>query len=377
MADWTTPAITSNYVDVLAMLKDRDVDLAKMFDDVTASNIPTGAIKWLVTSSKLQKYNGVSWDDQVVSVAGGGTGAATPSAARTNLGLGTISTQNADAVAITGGSIAAAISVASNALRIKDASDATKIAQFNVSAITTATTASYSLPPASTTLVGIDSTQTLTNKTLTDCVVNTQVAGDNTTKAASTAFVTAATPPGIVWPFAGSVAPSGFLLCYGQAISRTAFARLYSVIGTTFGAGDGTTTFNVPDLRGRVVAGVGNMGGTEAGRLSSYMGSGLGGAAGAQAQQFALSGSGTAFTNGLGGTAFTSGIATSDSTGFATNIVGGGGFGYGNVAGPHIHLVQDHASIQVSGNASVSISGVTDVRHIIQPTMQLNYVIKY
>lgn len=67
---------------------------------------------------------------------------------------------------------------------------------------------------------------------------------------------------GTVLPFAGSLAPEGWLLCYGQAVSRAVYPHLFDKIGTTFGAGDGSTTFNVPDLRGRVAAGKGDMGGT-------------------------------------------------------------------------------------------------------------------
>lgn len=74
-------------------------------------------------------------------------------------------------------------------------------------------------------------------------------------------------PIGCVQAFAGSSAPSGWLLCYGQAVSRTTYADLFTVISTTYGTGDGSTTFNVPDLRGRVVAGLDNMGGSDAGRL--------------------------------------------------------------------------------------------------------------
>ena len=61
-----------------------------------------------------------------------------------------------------------------------------------------------------------------------------------------------AAPTGTVVPFAGSVAPAGYLLAFGQAVSRTNYPGLFAVINTTYGAGDGSTTFNVPDLRGRV-----------------------------------------------------------------------------------------------------------------------------
>lgn len=75
-------------------------------------------------------------------------------------------------------------------------------------------------------------------------------------------------PIGSMMAYAGSTAPSFWLLCYGQAISRTEYEKLFAVIGTTYGVGDGSTTFNLPDLRGRVVVSLDNMGGTDATRLS-------------------------------------------------------------------------------------------------------------
>jgi microcystin-dependent protein len=78
-----------------------------------------------------------------------------------------------------------------------------------------------------------------------------------------------AVPSGAVMPFAGASAPSGWLLCFGQAVNRTQYGELFAVISTTYGAGDGSTTFALPDLRGRVVAGVDNMGGTAASLLTS------------------------------------------------------------------------------------------------------------
>ena len=56
--------------------------------------------------------------------------------------------------------------------------------------------------------------------------------------------------------FAGVSAPSGFLICDGSAISRSTYSSLFSTVGTAYGAGDGTTTFNIPDLRGRFLRGV-------------------------------------------------------------------------------------------------------------------------
>lgn len=62
-------------------------------------------------------------------------------------------------------------------------------------------------------------------------------------------------PTGTVLATARSAAPTGFLLCQGQAVSRTTYAVLFAAIGTTFGGGDGVTTFNLPDLRGRTIFG--------------------------------------------------------------------------------------------------------------------------
>src|SRR5215204_4407081 len=73
---------------------------------------------------------------------------------------------------------------------------------------------------------------------------------------------------GEVVPFAGSMAPAGTLFCYGQTVSRTTYAGLFAAIGTTYGAGDGSTTFSLPDLRGRVAVGKSDMGGFDAGILN-------------------------------------------------------------------------------------------------------------
>lgn len=67
---------------------------------------------------------------------------------------------------------------------------------------------------------------------------------------------TLAVPAGMVLPYAGTTIPSGYLLCNGQAVSRTTYATLFSAIGTVYGAGDGSATFNVPDMRDRTAVGV-------------------------------------------------------------------------------------------------------------------------
>lgn len=63
-------------------------------------------------------------------------------------------------------------------------------------------------------------------------------------------------PTGVVNAFSGTAAPNGWLLCDGSAVSRATYANLFAVIGSTYGPGDGSTTFNTPNLKGRVIAGV-------------------------------------------------------------------------------------------------------------------------
>jgi microcystin-dependent protein len=73
----------------------------------------------------------------------------------------------------------------------------------------------------------------------------------------------------MIIPTASSVQPSGWLYCFGQTVSRSTYSALFTALGTTYGVGDGSTTFGLPDLRGRVLAGKDNMGGTAANRITS------------------------------------------------------------------------------------------------------------
>ena len=92
----------------------------------------------------------------------------------------------------------------------------------------------------------------------------------------------AGAPTGVVFPYAGSSAPSGFLLCDGSAVSRTTYADLFTAISTAFGVGDGSTTFNLPDMRGRLPVGKDNMGGSSANRVQNAQADILGGSAGTE-----------------------------------------------------------------------------------------------
>ncbi|MDD9911577.1 MAG: tail fiber protein [Alphaproteobacteria bacterium] len=73
---------------------------------------------------------------------------------------------------------------------------------------------------------------------------------------------------GCLLPYAGAVVPNGWLLCDGAEVSRTTYSALFAAIGTAYGNGDGSTTFNLPDMRGRTIFGLDNMGGTSANRLT-------------------------------------------------------------------------------------------------------------
>jgi microcystin-dependent protein len=64
-------------------------------------------------------------------------------------------------------------------------------------------------------------------------------------------------PTGALLPFAGATAPSGFLICDGSAYSRTTYSALFAVIGTSYGSGNGSTTFNIPNMAGNVIIGPG------------------------------------------------------------------------------------------------------------------------
>lgn len=106
---------------------------------------------------------------------------------------------------------------------------------------------------------------------ITDGTIQTADIADGAITAAKMAS-SAVTPAGIISPYAGTTAPTGWLVCDGQLASRTIYSGLYAAIGDTYGAGDGSTTFNIPDLRGRVIAGQDDMGGTSANRLTGQTG---------------------------------------------------------------------------------------------------------
>lgn len=144
-------------------------------------------------------------------------------------------------------------------------------------------------------------------------------------------------PAGSIMDYAGSAAPTGWLMCAGQAISRTSYADLYAAIGTTYGTGDGTTTFNLPDLRGRVSAGKDNMGGTAASRLTSVgsgvVGTTLGASGGGETHTLTtaeMPAHTHAAFRATGGSS-SNGLSTGSATGTSTSGNAGSGSAHNNV----------------------------------------------
>ena len=169
---------------------------------------------------------------------------------------------------------------------------------------------------------------------------------------------------GEVRAHAGAAVPAGSLPCAGQAVSRSAYAGLFAALGTAYGAGDGSTTFNLPDLRDRTPIGKGDMGGTAANRITNAV-SGLdttvlGAASGAQSR--------TASTS-------VTGVASGSLTGSTT--VGYAGTTHGTDSGVNQVAGIDYLwAVGVSGSLSVNASGTSGAFSIVQPGLVLNYVIR-
>jgi microcystin-dependent protein len=111
---------------------------------------------------------------------------------------------------------------------------------------------------------------------------NKVVVGDGSTAYQS---LSALLPTGMILPFGGTTAPDGFLDCDGSAVSRTTYADLFAAIGTTWGTGDGSTTFNVPDLRGVGLRGSGQHGSRTKADTTAYDGGSVGNEQNDQMQQ--------------------------------------------------------------------------------------------
>ena len=157
-------------------------------------------------------------------------------------------------------------------------------------------------------------------------------------------------PIGAIMPYAGSTAPTGYLLCAGQSVLVADYGDLYGVIGFTYG-GSGAS-FNLPDLRGRVIAGQDDMGGTSADRLTDAQADQRGGTLGNETH--------TLTTTEL----------PAHTHGGLTDIDPDGGDG-GQGEDPNLDYVTSNGDGTVSGS-----TGGGGPHNNVQPTIILNYIIK-
>lgn len=156
---------------------------------------------------------------------------------------------------------------------------------------------------------------------------------------------------GVVVDYAGSSAPTGWLLCDGSAVSRTTYANLFAAIGTTWGAGDGSTTFNLPNLARRVTVGSGGTG-------SSTLANTLGSTGGEEAHLLTAAESGLpAHSHTF---AHTSPYQVSNSPAY--------GYGSGATA-----IFNDGSNNTINNNTA---AGASSAHNNIQPSAVMNKVIK-
>ena len=193
---------------------------------------------------------------------------------------------------------------------------------------------------------GITATQLANDSVITDRILD----GAVTAVKLDPAAVSVLMPTGSIMSFAGSSAPTGYLLCDGAAISRSTYSTLFGLLATTYGAGDGSTTYNIPDLRGRVIAGQDDMGGASANRLTGLTG-GVDGDV--------LGGSGGTETHTLSTAEMPSHTHSYNRT---TNVTAGGST-----------AIEDGP---VTGTATSSATGGGGAHNNVQPTFILNYIIK-
>lgn len=202
-------------------------------------------------------------------------------------------------------------------------------------------------------------------------VINNVAVGSSPT---SVATLSQATPVGAGMDYWGSTAPTLWLFAAGQAVSRTTYETLFAVIGTTYGAGDGSTTFNLPDIRGRTSVGKDNMGGSAAGRMTTA-GSGVDGLT------VGASGGNQAVT--LDGTMIPSHThtGTTSSDGLHVHIVYGNALATGPGGGSVPDNATGNANKQTSADGAhthtftTNATGGGAAHANVQPSIVCNYII--
>ena len=198
-------------------------------------------------------------------------------------------------------------------------------------------------------------------------------AGDVTDLTAHLSGIDLFLPAGMLMPYAGSTEPTGWVFCYGQtvnSVSNTAYARLWTAIGTTYG-GASASSFILPDLRGRSLAGKDDMGGTAASRITSggsgIVGTTLGAAGGTQ-------------THVLTEAQLASHTHTPQFTAYDLTI-GGGGY-YSSAGQAILAARQGWGTVPPTYTNNVSLfqananTGSGTAHNNTQPTIITNYLIK-
>lgn len=161
-------------------------------------------------------------------------------------------------------------------------------------------------------------------------------------------------PIGTVIAFAGNSAPSGYLICNGAAVSRTTYANLFTIIGTTYGEGDGSTTFNLPNLTNKFIMGSSTAGTSKAAGLPNINGT------------FVLRRGGSSGTTSLRMTS--SGAFSADTTNTTTSNIIWNATTYSSA------IVGTNFTFKASRSSSIYKDGVTTVQ---PPALTMRFYIKF
>jgi microcystin-dependent protein len=345
-ANFSKPITTDLYTDILTTIRDNITDSIKMLDGSTATNIPSGAIRWSTANGRFEKYNGSTWS-ALLSVATTSVDGFLSAADKTKinaLSTGSSTTKQTSVTDTTSGrlmivgafGLGASVPTALSAASAFDSIAVTSfyyVAAANVATVggpsgagagvvsTIRYSSTYAVQTYSQVTTAVKSWSRICNNSVwstwvenlnTGNILNTHIPEDSTHRWATDALITAwnaakthadsahspsnaqknsditkaeieaklvgeltshshaAVPgvlPGAIQFFPTSSAPTGYLKANGAAVSRTTYAALFAAIGTAAGAGDGATTFNVPDLRGEFVRGLDDGRGVDSARV--------------------------------------------------------------------------------------------------------------